>query len=77
MSSQSQNPFTWRHFQADIILLCSSSYREKCSSDFSTPLRREKIHLLPLFYLLATMLQLYITILPLVSSRYVLGLHLG
>jgi hypothetical protein len=22
MSSQSQNPFKWRHFQADIILLC-------------------------------------------------------
>jgi IS6 family transposase len=35
MSSQSQNPFKWRHFQADIILLCvrwylrySLSYRD-------------------------------------------------
>jgi hypothetical protein len=26
MSSQSQNPFTWRHFQADIILLCVRWY---------------------------------------------------
>jgi hypothetical protein len=32
-----------------------------------------KMHLLPLFYLLATMLQLYITISPLLSSKYVLG----
>src|SRR5689334_10016579 len=35
MSSQSQNPFKWRHFQADIILMCvrwylrySLSYRD-------------------------------------------------
>jgi len=35
MSNQSQNPFKWRHFQADIILLCvrwylrySLSYRD-------------------------------------------------
>jgi transposase, IS6 family len=35
MSRQSQHPFTWRHFQADIILLCirwylrySLSYRD-------------------------------------------------
>jgi transposase-like protein len=35
MSEQSQNPFKWRHFQADIILLCvrwylrySLSYRD-------------------------------------------------
>jgi hypothetical protein len=26
MSSQNQNPFTWRHFQADIILLCVRWY---------------------------------------------------
>ncbi len=26
MSSQSQNPFKWRHFQADIILLCVRWY---------------------------------------------------
>jgi hypothetical protein len=26
MSSQSQNPFKWRHFQADIILMCVRWY---------------------------------------------------
>src|SRR6266567_2721225 len=26
MSSQSQNPFKWRHFQADLILLCVRWY---------------------------------------------------
>ena len=26
MSKQSQNPFKWRHFQADIILLCIRWY---------------------------------------------------
>src|SRR2546421_694822 len=32
------------------------------------------MHLLPLLYFLASMLWLYITILPLVASKYVLGL---
>jgi transposase-like protein len=26
MSNQSQNPFKWRHFQADIILICVRWY---------------------------------------------------
>ncbi len=43
MSNQSPNPFKWRHFQADIILLCvrwylhyALSYRDAGRNDAGT-----------------------------------------
>jgi hypothetical protein len=55
MSDQSQYPFKWRHFQADIILLCvrwylryALSYRDLARDDGGARFARGSYHDLPL-----------------------------
>jgi len=47
ISHQSQNPFTWRHFQSDIILLCVRCYLRYSLSyrDLEEMMRERGLHI--------------------------------